>query len=60
MTKYRSFYLEIVWSVDDNGWYVEVVDSKGKTVHQTKSMSTESKAVGYAKTFCNMNSKTYG
>ena len=58
MTKYRSFYLESIWSVDDNGWYIEVIDNKGKTIHQTKVMSVESKAIGYAKTFCDMNTNT--
>jgi len=43
----------VLWPIKDiDGWYVEVTNYGGKTIHTTETLSTKHKAVLAAKRHC--------
>lgn len=43
-TKYGPLFIDNGYSSDDGGWYAELVDRNGETVHTTALCATEGEA----------------
>jgi hypothetical protein len=52
---YGKHFWDIVYSPDDDGWYVQVYDEVGRELHATDVCSSKAKASAAAKAWCHSN-----
>ena len=49
MKKHKGLFYEVIWSPDENGFYAEIYNSNGETLHTTELSPLGFGADGFAK-----------